>query len=362
MLRRKLLPMGLPVLAAAVLAAVAILSVVAAGAGMKGRKDADRDEVGSVGISEDSPGNTHENIVVTLVGDIMLSRGVQPYLEKYGYDYPYEEVRDIFLNDDLTIGNLECPITDRNSAADKTKRFVFRADEENAAALKRAGIDCLNLANNHSMDYLSGGLSDTMKHLKEQRLPFVGAGENGSSDTSFVFEKNGISVGLLAYSALPPEGFFFNEEKSTVQYIGATNLSRLETEIEALSCDFTIVYFHWGIEYEPYKSETQEMLAKSAIDAGADFVVGAHPHVLQGREVYKGKYIYYSLGNFIFDRQIPPGTDESMILQITVNQEGVGKVEEIPVVIREGKPVRVEAVRQTGQIEREIFVRETLFY
>lgn len=291
--------------------------------------------------------------VVTIVGDIMLSRGVQQYLTEYGYDYPYEEVKEIFLKDDLTIGNLECPITERESAADKTKRFVFRADEENAAALKRAGLDCLNLANNHSMDYLSGGLFDTMEQLKAQGLSFVGAGENASSDTYAVFEVNGLTIELFAYSALPPEGFFFHEEKPTVSYIGMTNLSRLETEIKEADCDFKIVYFHWGIEYEPYKSETQERLAKAAIDAGADLVVGAHPHVLQGKEIYQGKYIYYSLGNFIFDRQIPPGTDESLILQLTIDQDGLKKAEEIPVKIWKGKPTTTEQDR--GEKRRQVY-------
>ena len=279
-----------------------------------------------------------DELVITIVGDIMLSRGLLGYLDEYGYDYPYEDVKEFFLNDDLTVGNLECPITDRDSAADKTKRFVFRADAENAAALKRAGFDCLNLANNHSMDYLSGGLADTMDHLNAQGLSFTGAAENASADSSFVFEKNGISVGLLAYSALPPEGFFYNEDKPTVRYISTTNLSRLDEEIAALDCDFTIVYFHWGIEYQPYKSETQTTIAEKAIDAGADFVVGTHPHVLQAPEMYQDKYIYYSLGNFIFDRQIPPGTDESMILQITVDKSGVTGVKEIPVIIKDGRP------------------------
>lgn len=288
---------------------------------------------------------TKGEAVVTIVGDIMLSRGVQQYLTEYGYDYPYEEIRHIFLEDDLTVGNLECPITRRESAADKTKRFVFRADEENAAASKRAGVDCLNLANNHSMDYLSGGLSDTMEQLKAQGLSFVGAGDNASADPYAVFEVNGLTIGLFAYSALPPEGFFFHKEKPTISYIGTTNLSRLETEIKAADCDFNIVYFHWGIEYEPYKSETQERLAKGAIDAGADLVVGAHPHVLQGKELYQGKYIYYSLGNFIFDRQIPPGTDESLILQLTIDQDGLKKAEEIPVKIWKGQPATTQQDR-----------------
>ncbi len=277
-------------------------------------------------------------ITISFVGDIMLSRSVQGYLDEYGYDYPYEEVREIFLNDDLTIGNLECPITDVTNAADKTKRFIFQADEENAVALKRAGFDCLNLANNHSMDYLSQGLHDTMVHLENNELAFVGAAENSSINTSYHFKKNGIKVGILAYSMFPPEGYFYNENKPTIQYISNLDTSPLESDLASLDVDFKIVYFHWGIEYQPYKSESQELMAKKAIDLGADLIVGAHPHVQQDVEIYNGKYIYYSLGNFIFDRQIPPGTDEGMILQVTIDKNGVLEIEEMPVKIEKAKP------------------------
>lgn len=270
----------------------------------------------------------------------MLSRSVQDYLDQYGYDYPYEDVREIFLNDDLTIGNLECPITDNENSADKTKRFIFRADKENAAALKRAGFDCLSLANNHTMDYLSGGLEDTMMYLKNNGVAFVGAANNSSSDSSFLFEKNGIKVGVLAYSMFPPEGFFYNKDKPTIQYISHKDSSRLKEALTALDCDFKMVYFHWGTEYQPYKSDSQEFMAKKAIDLGADLVVGTHPHVRQEPEFYHGRYIYYSLGNFIFDRQIHPGTDEGVILQVTVNKNGILNIEEIPVKIKAAKPGR----------------------
>lgn len=278
----------------------------------------------------------------------MLSRSVQDYLDQYGYDYPYSEVRELFLEDDLTIGNLECPITDDENAADKTKRFIFRADPENGAALKRGGFDCLILANNHSMDYLSSGLYDTMVNLKNNGILFAGAAEDSSSDSSCVFEKNGIKVGILAYSMLPPEGFFYNKDKPTIQYISNSDFSQLGKDLSDLDCDFKIVYFHWGTEYQPYKSENQELMAKKAIDSGADLVVGSHPHVQQEVEIYNGSYIYYSLGNFIFDRQIPPGTDEGVILQVTVNKKGVLSTAKIPVKIQKAKPTLIDDKERIG--------------
>lgn len=288
---------------------------------------------------------------MSIVGDIMLSRGVQKYLTENGYDYPYENVREIFLQDDFTIGNLECPVTDNRNSVDKTKRFLFRADTENGPALKRAGFDCLNLANNHATDCLSEGLSDTMDILEENGILVSGASRSADSESSCVLEKNGIRIGVLAYSALPPEGFFYLEDRPNIRYISTRSLSRLEEDIASLDCDFTIIYFHWGPEYMPFHSENQEMIAREAIDAGADFVVGTHPHVLQESEIYKGKYIYYSLGNFIFDKQIPPGTDQSIILQLTVKKDGDVKVSEIPAVIRKSQPVLVEtqeSIENTG--------------
>lgn len=285
-------------------------------------------------------------ITISFVGDVMLSRGVQGWIEDYGYEYPYEQVKQYFLEDDLTIGNLECPITDAHKAADKTKRFLFRADPQNAKALKKAGFDCMNLANNHTMDCLSQGLEDTMFYLRECGIDSVGAAKNAHSHKPYVFEKNGVRIGILAYSAFPPEGFFFQGEEVTVRYISTMDLSVLERDLETLESDFKIVYFHWGREYQPYISEQQEKLAKKAVECGADFVVGSHPHVLQEIGEYKGVPIYYSLGNFVFDRQIPSGTDKSMILQIIVGRDGIQKIREIPVEIRKGQPALIEQKEQ----------------
>lgn len=285
-----------------------------------------------------------DEIVITIVGDVMLSRGVQQYLENYGYEYPYEEVRDLFLEDDLTIANLECPITSCGNPANKVKRFVFRADLENAAALRDAGFDCMNLANNHSMDYLSKGLGQTMELLWEAGVATVGAGMNAEADASYVFEKDGYRVGVLAFSAFPTEGFFYDAKEPTVSYVSDYNMDQVAQKIAALECDYKIVYFHWGIEYRPYISETQEAYAHMAVESGADFVVGTHPHVVQESEIYEEKPIYYSLGNFVFDTQIPAGTDETLILQLTLDEDGLKRIEEIP-----AKIVRAQVVLAEGE-------------
>ena len=146
---------------------------------------------------------------------------------------------------------------------------------------------------------------------------------------------------VLAYNITDNDLTIASPELSSCDMLAVCYCGATQKIVDCVvDCDFLIVYFHWGIEFQRYKSEMQELIAKKAVDFGADFVVGAHPHVLQEPEVYEGRYIYYSLGNFIFDKQIPPGTDETMILQITVGRDGLRDVREIPVVIRKGKVVR----------------------
>ena len=273
-----------------------------------------------------------ENCInLTIVGDVMLSRGVEKYLKEEGYDYPYKNLKDIFLLDDLTVINLECPITDYGRGADKSSRIVFKAESENVPAMKNAGIDLCNLANNHTMDYRSEGLSDTMTELNKGGIDFLGAGKDSKCNMNYIYEKDGFKIGIIAYTMFPPEGFVYNENKTTVNYLlefGDLKTDRIKADLENLNTDFKIIYFHWGVEFEPFSGELQKELARKAIDSGADFVVGAHPHVIQESEIYKGKYIYYSLGNCIFDRQIPKGTDEGLLLSVKINRNKDVIVEE----------------------------------
>lgn len=285
------------------------------------------------------------SIELTFAGDIMLSRGLDKYLNEKGYDYPYENVKDIFLSDDLTIVNLECPITSYGRGANKAKRFVFKANSENAFAMKRAGIDLCDLANNHTMDYRSEGLGDTMGVLTKAGIAYVGAGENASSNMSYIFEKNGYKVGILAYSLFPPEGMVYNENNPNINYLSEfedLKSERVKTDLKKLKADFKIVYFHWGVEYEPFARDMQKKLARDTIDGGADFVVGTHPHVIQGSEVYNGKYIYYSIGNCVFDKQIQKGTDEGMLLRVNIGKNKSVNIKEQRFKIKKGRPELVE--------------------
>lgn len=278
--------------------------------------------------------------VISVCGDILLDRGVAEVLEQNGEDYPYGEVSAAFRKDDVTIANLECPLTNQSSGAMKSPRFVFKADPGNAKVLKAAGFDVLLLANNHTMDYLSAGLTDTMKALDGAGLSYTGAGINEEEIRPCFLSKNGVRIGILSYSSLPPEGFVYDGSSATIAYARAGYLDGMKRDIAkaAEQCDFLIVFFHWGTEFTHKVSSLQAEIAHAAVDAGAGAVVGTHPHVLQGKETYRGAPIYYSIGNFVFDSQTEEGTDEAMVLQFTVSKKGIVFTEELPVVIEDCRP------------------------
>jgi poly-gamma-glutamate synthesis protein (capsule biosynthesis protein) len=291
----------------------------------------------------------HE-VVISFAGDILLDRGVADALEQNGMAYPYGGIARLFRRDDITVANLECPLTSTGGGAMKAKRFVFKADPKNAGVLKSAGFDALMLANNHTMDFLSAGLSDTMTALENTGLLYAGAGRSREEIGPCFINKNGISIGILSYSSLPPECFMYDGGSATIAYARAGYLDGMQKEIRnaAARCDFLIVYFHWGTEYRHDASDLQIEIAHAAVDFGAAAVVGTHPHVLQGRESYKGVPIYYSVGNFVFDKQIPEGTDEAVVVQMTVGKNGIIAVHELPVVIERCRPHLAEGEKAAG--------------
>jgi len=302
-----------------------------------------------------SPDMLRSDVVISVAGDILLDRGVAAEMKKSGADYPYREVSEVFLSDDITIANLECPLTRAGGGAMKAKRFVFKADPDHAKSLKDAGFDVLMLANNHTMDYVSTGLADTMSALDAAGLFHAGAGKSTDEIKPCYITKNGICVGVLSYSSLPPEGLIHDKDSATIAYARTGYLDGMKSEIDRAKeqCDFLIVYFHWGAEFHHDVSEMQIEIAHAAVNSGASAVIGAHPHVLQGKEIYKGTPIYYSLGNFVFDKQIPDATDESLIVQFTVGKDGILAIHELPVVIESCQP-RVAQGQEAADIKQNM--------
>ncbi|HWQ31129.1 MAG TPA: CapA family protein, partial [Negativicutes bacterium] len=292
-------------------------------------------------------------IHILAAGDILLDRGVDKYLDEYGYDYPYKDIREEIRKADIAFGNLECPLTGKGEAVLKKRQdLIFRGNVQNSLALYSAGFDLLNLANNHSMDQGREGLLDTVKVLEAEGIRTLGAGTSRNEARKPVFiEKRGIRAGFLGYSDFPPEGYIYAEGKADV---ARPDLKTLGEEVRAAAgeCDLLVVSFHWGKEFDHYPGKTQQELAHEAINNGADIIIGHHPHVLQSIEKYKGKLIIYSLGNFVFDRQLPQGTNETAVVDISFDRSGWKKVRVIPVSIVDCKPEIAEGQEAAAILDK----------
>lgn len=296
--------------------------------------------------------NASKEVSLITVGDILLDRGVRREITDNGYDYPYLKVRSVLSSADITFGNLECPISDQGNPIYKRPDIIFRADKENASELRNAGFDILNLANNHTMDYGGTALMDTINVLAENNIIPLGAGQNKASAHELVFiNKKGLKIGFLGYSAFPPEGYVSLDDNPDVSKADLDTVIK-EVNVAKKQCDFLVVSFHWGTEYEFYEGEIQKQYAHAAIDSGADLILGHHPHVLQGLEWYKDKPILYSLGNFIFDRQLQNGTDETVIAMIRIMDKKVKSVELIPIQIVNAQPKRANKERSQIILDR----------
>ena len=211
--------------------------------------------------------------------------------------YFFKEVKSIFEADDLTIVNMEGTLTEEETRADKL--YAFKASPEYAKILTEGDVETVNLANNHTYDYGEKSYTDTIAALDAEGIISFG------NDRTAIIEIQGIKVGLLGTYELRDHMGCEQEMKD--------NIANLKEQ----GAQLIIATFHWGEERENIPNETQVALAHSAIDNGADLVLGHHPHVLQGIEEYKGKNIVYSLGNFCFGGNSGPADMDTMIFQQT---------------------------------------------
>ncbi|HDP70538.1 MAG TPA: CapA family protein [Actinobacteria bacterium] len=283
-----------------------------------------------------------KELTVIAVGDVLLDRQVGEMIKKYGIDEPFSDVTKILTSADVTIANLECALSTRGTKADK--EYTFRGHPSWAIGIKNAGIDAVSLANNHSLDFGTEALRDTINILDEYGIYHAGAGMNSSKALlPAMMEINEKKASFLAFSYIIPNGFLPSSTRAGIAharspYALVTNGIKDAKE----NSDFVIVSFHWGVEYEDYPIKSQIELAHLAIDAGADLVVAHHPHVIQGIEIYKDKLIAYSLGDFVFDHYSRK-TGEAFILKCKISQEKTLEARAIPVYLTpDGKPQMVK--------------------
>jgi poly-gamma-glutamate capsule biosynthesis protein CapA/YwtB (metallophosphatase superfamily) len=269
-----------------------------------------------------------DELTIAAVGDLMLGGRTESFLKEFGPAYPFAEVMPFLGRADVVVGNLESPISTRGKAV-ANKKFTLRAGPLAVEALKQGGVRVVTLANNHSMDFGPLALKDTLAILNGNNILTTGAGMDLDEARSPVYLKiKGKTLAFLSYSLTFPLEFFASEKRPGTAP-GYAEFVKEDIEKARPAADIVIVSFHWGAELMTAAKDYQIELGRKAIDWGADLVLGHHPHVLQELEVYQGRLIAYSLGNFVFGSE-SDRTNTSMILLLIFRGKSLVKVEVVP--------------------------------
>lgn len=277
-----------------------------------------------------------EPVCLVAAGDIMLSRGVAGESKKQGnLRHPFAKIEKYLKNSDIVFGNLENPITPGREIG--APEMILRADPGVESALQGAGFTILSLANNHLPDFGPQGVRDTLRYLDGAGIGHAGAGRTeNEAYAAELIEVKGMKLAFLAFAdpGLVPESYLAGVEHPGIAFLDREKV-RAAVKDAGEKADFVVASIHAGREYEHEPDQTQIEYARLAIDAGADLVLGHHPHVVQKVEKYKGKYIFYSLGNFIFDQKWSRATREGLAARIFITRAGLGKIEFLPVFIND---------------------------
>lgn len=268
-----------------------------------------------------------ETINFVFVGDIMLSRGIDFKMRKAGdYTFPFLNIASTTRGADIAFGNLEGPISIRGK--NQGSIYSFRANPNSVEGLLFAGFDVVSLANNHMWDWGADALTDTLDILKQNNILTIGAGKNETEANSPVFIMKGNQrVVFFAYTNLYPQSLYATGENPGISAFDEEQIIRGIKE-DTTPEDIVIVSLHWGDEYKTESNDFQKGLGRTLIDAGVDMVIGHHPHVVEEVEQYKGGWIVYSLGNFVFDQNFSEETSRGLLLEVTTKSGGVEKFEQ----------------------------------
>jgi len=261
-----------------------------------------------------------ETLTLSFLGDCTIggidtggytSSSFTRYMDKNGHDksFPFANIAEILLSDDLTIANCEGVFTTGRAAS--LAKLNLRATADWADAFVIGGVDALNISNNHTKDYGRAGMRDTLAALRNRNLGAFGEGE------LYVYRVKGITIGMTGYSY--PHRFDIRRQTKDIQ------------TLRGQGCDLVIVSMHWGKEGNPTPTKEQRALGPLLIDAGADIVFGHGPHVLQPIEVYQGGVIFYSLANMVFGANSSPADVDTAIAQIVYHISDGIKIKELSV-------------------------------
>ena len=276
-------------------------------------------------------------VSLAFVGDVMLDDTPGKVIRR-GRD-PLAPFAAILDSADLRIGNLECVVSTRGEA-DPAKPYSFRAHPRVLKLVKRH-FDAVGLANNHSGDFGPGAFGDMLDRLEASAIAHFGGGRDlAAAHAPLLLERKGVRIALLGYNEFFPRWFEADDDKPGIAW---SEDEQVEFDIanarRTHRADIVIPVMHWGWENETLASPRQRQLARRMIDAGADAVVGGHPHVVQDVEIHRGKPIIYSLGNFVFDGFSEEVNNTGWLLRLEFDRRGVRGMRTVVARIdREGTP------------------------
>ncbi len=292
-------------------------------------------------------------LTISAVGDMIFDRQVKALVVSSGGAAPLSAVAPHLKAADVTIGNLESPLS-TGGVKNATKDVTFQGDPRGVEGLVASGFDFLSIANNHVLDYGADALADTIATLDAGGIAHSGAGANRAAAWKpAVVERDGTTVAYLAFSHILPPGFVATDSRAGLA-AGRNNMDAVTTAIRSAKAeyDYVIVSFHWGVEYQDDANGEQVRDARAAVDAGADMVLAHHPHVIQAVEYYKNRIIAYSLGDFVFDHYSRK-TGEAFVLDAALGPDGVTDVKVTPVYLDgHGKPEFVTGSEATVILDR----------
>jgi len=248
---------------------------------------------------------SRKEISIIFGGDVMLDRYVRQVGETKGYGYILEGVKNELIGSEAVVVNLEGPMTDNDSVSlgsqfGSRDNYIFTFNPETAGFLKEHNIRIVNIGNNHIDNFGQAGIASTIEEVENSGIGYFGDSRIRESGNRIWKDFDGMKVAFVGYNQ-----FVANSREVTLKDIGDARKA----------ADFIVVYTHWGKEYANEAREKEILLAHEFVDRGADLVIGSHPHVIQNKESYKGKMIYYSLGNFVFDQYFSEAVTQGLLVK-----------------------------------------------
>ena len=297
----------------------------------------------SCGVTSTATPHAQEKgtLVIHGTGDVSLDPSQIPAFRTNGYGWAWSGLGGLFRHDDLSVVNLECPATD--VVDPEPKPFAFRCDPGALPAARSAGVDVVSQANNHSYDDGPAGLVDSLSNIRAAGLAAVGAGsDQADALRAASVQVNGWTIAVLGIDEVldPVDEVAGPDEPGTAAGHDFALALRAVRDAASVS-DLVVVSIHWGVELDAGPRRYQVHQAHRMIDAGADVIFGSHPHRIQPMETYRGRPIFYSLGNFVWPR-LTPVTSASAVAEVTVTPDGavIGRL--LPVeIVSDGHPVLV---------------------